>query len=275
MIKLIRSQLYIMAHSRFCLVLFFIVMVFSIALFFDDGDAVKSIKELEQMIDIRGFDGMRNAMCVEEAQNVEEAFAILQKRQVLAAPMQAAGGTMLLIFLLPGILLSPALTKTQGIRDELRWCGRIKPFLSRMLLGWLFAVLISTMMYLGYLKNYTEWKSFSFMLLGRNYIIVQLYVLSGICYSYFMYVLLRKTWIAAPAMLLSEALLHRIIPGLYLFYPFVMIPYYNSHAYQNTTSLVAEGCTIENFIGYCAVCLGYVLICPLLSIIIFKRRDMR
>ena len=74
-------------------------------------------------------------------------------------------------------------------------------------------------------------------------------------------------------MLLAEALLHRIVPGLYVFYPFVMIPYYGVFAHEDTASLVAAGCPPGKLLGYCAVCAAYIVICPLLSAFIFRRRD--
>ena len=271
--NLMRAQLRAMLHSRFCLVFLAAALLLSVVLFFDNGDVVGSPRELEEKAEIMGFEAMLRHEGVEEAESIDEAMAILRTRQVIAAPIQATGGMLLLLFLLPGITLAPGLTRTQGIRRELMQYGRVKPLLSRIILSWIFCFLLSTVMYLAFLAHYTDWRSAPMELLFRNYLIVQLFILSAICYVYFVYVLLRKTWIAAPAMLLAEALLHRIVPGLYVFYPMVMIPYYNVLSHQDTASLVAAGCPTGKLLGYCAVCAAYVVICPLLSTIIFRRRD--
>ncbi len=271
--KLLRNQIYFFLHSRFCLIIFIVTLLLSVLLFFDNGDVVEGRRELEEMIETIGFAGAKNLNRLEEAETVEEMLSILRARQIIAAPSVAAGGMLLLLFLLPGVTLAPALTKSLGIQRELREYGRAKPLLSRMLLSWVFCILLSTAMYLAFLGHYTDWRSVPSSLLGRNWMILELYVLSGVCYSYFVYLLLRKTWIAAPAMLLAEALLHRIIPGLYVFYPFVMIPYYNSIAYQNHESLVALGCPPGKLLGYCAVCAVYIIFCPLLSVVLLRRRD--
>lgn len=273
--RLMRQQLYVMLHSRSCRILLAAALLLSVLLFFDNGDVVGSPRELEEKAEVLGFSGMLNLEMTPEAESVEEVMAILRSRQVIAAPIVAAGGMLFLLFLLPGVTLSPALTKTLGIQRELSRFGRGKALFSRMLLSWLFCLLLSTIMYLAFLGHYTDWRGAAPGLLGRNYLILELFVLAGVAYTYFMYVLLRKTWIAAPAMLLAEALLHRIIPGLYLFYPFVLIPYYNSFAFQNTDSLVAAGCPPEKLIAYCAVCAAYILLCPLLSLLLFRRRDFR
>lgn len=273
--KLMGAQLRSMLCSRFCLLFLGAALLLSVLLFFDNGDVKGSPRELEEQAEQLGFDGMRRINQAEGAESIEEIMALLRVRQVIAAPGVAAGGMLLLLFLLPGVTLAPALTRTLGIQRELRFYGRVKPLLSRMLLSWIFCLLLSTVMYLAFLRYYTDWRSAPPGLLTRNYLILELYILSGICYVYFVYVLLRKTWIAAPAMLLAEALLHRIIPGLYVFYPFVMLPYYNSLAYLDTTSLVAAGCPLGKLLGYCAVCAAYIVICPLLSVLIFRRRDFQ
>ena len=273
MLKLMGAQLYAMLRSRFCLVFLGAALLLSAVLFFDNGDVVGSPRELEEKAEIMGFDAMLRHEGTEEAESIDEVMAILRARQVIAAPTQAAGGMLLLLFLLPGITLAPALTRTQGIRWELMRFGRVRPLLSRMLLSWVFCLALSTVMYLAFLGYYTDWRASPTALLLRNYLIVQLFVLSGVCYVYFVYVLLRRTWIAAPAMLLAEALLHRIVPGLYVFYPMVMIPYYNVLAYADTASLVAAGCPVGKLLGYCAVCLAYTVICPLLSAFLLRRRD--
>ncbi len=275
MLKLIGAQLRVMLHSRFCLLFLGAALLLSIVLFFDNGDVIGSPRELEEQVEQIGFDGMKRINQAEGADSIEEIMALLRVRQVIAAPVVSSGGMFLLLLLLPGVTLAPALTRAQGIRRELMRYGRVKPLLSRMVLSWVFCLLLSTAMYLAFLRYYTDWRAASVGLLTRNYLILELYVLSGVCYAYFVYVLLQKTWIAAPAMLLAEALLHRIVPGLYVFYPFIMIPYYNSIAYQDTSSLVAANCPPAKLIGYCAVCAVYIVICPLLSILIFKRRDFR
>ena len=271
--KLMRAQLRAMLHSRFCLLFLGAALLLSILLFFDNGDVKGSPRELEEQVEQIGFDGMRRINQAEGAESIEEIMALLRVRQVIAAPVVAAGGTFLLLLLLPGVTLAPALTRTLGIQRELRFYGRVKPLLSRMLLSWVFCLLLSTVMYLAFLRYYTDWRAAPPGLLARNYLVLELYIISGVCYVYFVYVLLRKTWIAAPAMLLAEALLHRIIPGLYVFYPFIMLPYYNSLAYLDTASLVAAGCPLGKLLGYCAVCAAYIVLCPLLSVLIFRRRD--
>ena len=273
--KLMRVQLYVMLHSRFCLLFLAAALLLSVVLFFDNGDVVGSPRELGEKAEIMGFEAMKRLEQAEEAESVDEVMAILRARQVIAAPMQAAGGMLLFLFLLPGITLAPALTRTQGLRRELMRYGRVKPLLSRMVLSWVFCLLLSTVMYLAFLGRYTDWRAAPTALLVRNYLIVQLFILSGVCYVYFVYVLLRRTWLAAPAMLLAEALPHRLVPGLYVFYPFAMIPYYNSVAYRDTASLVSEGCPPGKLLGYCAVCAAYIIVCPLLSAYLFRRRDFR
>ena len=54
-----------------------------------------------------------------------------------------------------------------------------------------------------------------------------------------------------------------------------MIPYYGVEAYRDTASLVAINCPPGKLLGYCAVCAAYALVCPLLSVVIFKRRDLQ
>ena len=273
--RLMGVQLYVMLHSRFCMLFLAAALLLSAALFFDNGDVVGSARELEEITEHMGFEGMRRLKRAEEAESTEEVLALLRARQVIAAPAVAAGGMLLLLFLLPGVTLAPGLTKTLGIRKELRRCGRVKPLLSRMLLSAVFCLLLSTGMYLAFLGYYTDWRSSPPGLLLRNWLILELCILSGVAYVYFVYVLLRKTWLAASAMLLAEALLHRIVPGLYVFYPFILIPYYNADAFRDTASLVAEGCPPGKLLGYCAVCAAYIVICPALSVYLFRRRDLR
>ena len=273
--KLMRAQLYAMLHSRFCLLFLASALLLSAVLFFDNGDVTGSPRELEEMAAFRGFDGMLRYEEAEGAESVEEVMALLRVRQVTAAPAVAADGMLLLLWLLPGITLAPALTRSLGIGRELTAQGRVKPLLSRMLLSWGFCLVLSTVMYLAFLRHWTDWRSAPPGLLGRNYVILQLFILSGVAYVYFVYVLLGKTWLAAPAMLLAEALPHRLVPGLYCFYPFVMIPYYGSFSYLDTAALTAPGCPPGKLFGYCAVCLAYAVICPLLSVFLLRRRDFR
>ena len=275
MLRLMRSQLRVMLHSRFCLVFLAAALLLSAVMFFDNGDAVGSLRELEEMSEAMGFEGMRRLKQVEEAESAEEVLAVLRVRQTVAGTVVAAGGMLLLLFLLPGVTLAPALGKGAGIRRELTEHGRVKPLLSRMLLSWVFCLGLSTVMYLAFLRYFTDWRSAPAFLLWRNYLILQLFIPAGVCYSYFVYVLLRRTWLAAPAMLLAEALPHRIVPGLYAFYPFVMIPYYNAFSYLDTAALTAAGCPPGKLLGYCAVCAAYILLCPLLSILILRRRDFQ
>ena len=275
MLKLMRSQLYGMLRSRYCLLLLAAALLLSVVLFFDNGDAVGSIRELEEKAEVMGFDGMKRLEQVEEAESVEEVLAVLKKRQVTAAPVQAAGGMLFLLFLLPGVTLAPALGKGGAIRRELWEQGRIKPLFSRMLLSWVFCLLLSTVMYLSFLKYFADASAAPPGLLGRNWLILQLFILSGVAYVHFVYVLLGRTWLAVPAMLLAEALPHRIVPGLYGFYPFVMIPYYGSLSYLDTAALTAPGCPPGKLFGYCAVCAAYIVICPLLSVLLLRRRDFR
>ena len=275
MLKLIGAQLRLMLHSRFCLLFLGAALLLSVVLFFDNGDVIGSPRELEEQVEQIGFDGMKRINQAEGAESIEDVMALLRVRQVIAAPAVASGGMFMLLLLLPGVTLAPALTRTLSIQWELRRYGRVKPLLSRMALSWVFCLLLSTAMYLAFLGYFTDWRAASIGLLARDYLILELFILSGVSYVYFAYVLLRRTWIAAPAMLLAEALLHRIVPGLYVFYPFIMIPYYNSIAYQDTASLVAAGCPPAKLIGYCAACAAYIVICPLLSILIFKLRDFR
>ncbi len=275
MLRLMRAQLRVLLHSRFCLLFLAAALLLSAVLFFDNGDVVGSPRELEEMAAFRGFDGMLRYEEAEGAESVEDVMALLRVRQVTAAPSVAAGGVFLLLFLLPGVTLAPALAKTLGIQWELRRYGRVKPLVSRILLSWLFCLFLSTVMYLAFLRHYTDWQAAPPGLLIRNYLILELFIFSGVCYVYFIYVLLRRTWLAAPAMLLAEALPHRIVPGLYAFYPFVMIPYYTPASWRDATALTGAGCPPGKLLGYCAVCAAYIVICPLLSVFLFKRRDFR
>ena len=272
--KLMRAQLYVMLRSRFCLLFLGAALLLSVLLFFDNGDVVGSPRELEEMAAFRGFDGMLRYQEAEGAESIEEVMALLRVRQVTAAPSVAANGMILLLWLLPGITLAPALTKTRGMGRELGEFGRVKPLLSRMLLSWLFCLLVSTAMYLAFLRYWTDWKAAPGGLPVRNWLILQLCILAGVAYSYFVHVLLKKTWLAVLAMLLAEALPHRIVPGLRGFYPLDMIPYYTPAAWREAARLTAEGCPPGKLLGYCAVCAAYAVLCPLIAVCIFRRRDI-
>ena len=118
--KLMRAQLRAMLHSRFCLLFLGVALLLSILLFFDNGDVKGSPRELEEQVEQIGFDGMKRINQAEGAESIEEIMALLRTRQVIAAPGVAAGGMLLLLFLLPGVTLAPALTRTLGIQRELR-----------------------------------------------------------------------------------------------------------------------------------------------------------
>ena len=272
--KLMRAQLWGMLHSRFCLLFLATSLLLTVVLFFDNGDVIGSARELEEQAAFRGFDGMLRYEEAEGAESIQEVMALLRVRQVTAAPAVAVCGMLLLLWLLPGITLAPALQGNAPLQWELRRYGRAKPLLSRMLLSWGFCLLLSTAMYLAFLRYWTDWRAAPGDLLGRNWLILQLCVLAGVAYSYFVYVLLRRTWLAVPAMLLAEALPHRIVPGLRAFYPLDMIPWYTPASWRDAASLTAAGCPPGKLLGYCAVCAAYVVLCPMLSLLLLRRRDI-
>ena len=193
----------------------------------------------------------------------------------MAVPDLTAGGMLLLLFLLPGAVLTPGLGKSRGMGRELQTDGRIKPLLARMLGSWIFCFLLSTGMYLITLYRWSDPGAAAPGQLLRGWVIVEFYVLAGVCYSYFMHTFFRHAAVAASVMILAEVLLHEVIPGLYLFQPFMMIPYYNSSAYLNTTSLLGAECPPGTFLWYCAVCLIYAVVCTFLAVLIFQRREIR
>ena len=81
--------------------------------------------------------------------------------------------------------------------------------------------------------------------------------------------------LAASVMILAEAVLHEIIPGLRIFYPISLLPYYNQQAYLNTAGLLGADCPAGTFLTFCGVCLLYIVICPILAILLFRRREVR
>ncbi len=281
MLRLMRTQLYTMLHSKSCLLLLGVCLVFCWVLGNDGGlDAYRDLQAMNRKImelEERGLDGLRHIQTYHDLEGVEdreELLSILKKRQIVMPPTMAAGGMLLLIFLLPGAALTPGLSKTRGIGRELQYGGKGKALLSRMLLSWAFCVLISSALYLLAVRNWTDPGAAAPGQLLRNWFVTQLYVLAGLGYSYFMSVLFRHTAVAAAVMIGIEMVDNRIIPGLRLFYPFFMIPDYNGSAYRNTAALTAAGCTPETFIRYCAVCLAYAVICTFLAFRLFRRREV-
>ena len=275
MLKLIGAQLRVMLHSRFCLLFLGAALLLSVVLFFDNGDVIGSLRELEEQVEQIGFDGMKRINQAEGAESIEDVMALLRVRQVVAAPAVASGGMFMLLLLLPGVTLAPALTRTLSIQWELRRYGRVKPLLSRMALSWVFCLLLSTGLYFLALRIWTDPDAAAPGQLLRYWIIVQFYVLALLCYSYFMHTLFRRAAVAASVMILAEAVLHEIIPGLRIFYPISLLPYYNQQAYLNTAGLLGADCPAGTFLTFCGVCLLYIVICPILAILLFRRREVR
>ena len=282
MIRQLESYLYVLLHSSRALLLLAVCMLAAWLLLNDTGDAVRDVKQVEERIEESAkinadYLGMvKNQADLQEVEELEELVTILRKRQVVAGPWCTTTGILLLIFLLPGITLTPGLTKSRGMGRELQYRSREKVLLSRMLLSWAFCVLLSTGMYILFLRRWTDTSGASPGQLLRNYAVVQFCVLAGVCYSYFMNILFRHTAIAAAMMLLADALLHWIIPGLYLFYPYFLIPYYSlSNSYKNPATLVGPDCPSGTFTWYCAVCLIYVIVCTFLAFRLFRRRAVR
>ena len=279
MLRQVKSYLYVLLHSRGALSLLVVCLIAAWLLLNDAGDAIRNVPDLENRIEQaaeRGNDYLaieKNHSDLQHTNDLEEIVSILRTRQIIAAPYHVAGGMLLLLFLLPGVTLTPGLTRSRGIGRELQFRGKTKTLLSRMLLSWVFCFLLSTGMYYIYLQRWTDTSAASVGLLTRYYVIIQFFVLAGISYGYFVNLLFRHTAVAAAVMILAEVLLHHVIPGLYVFQPFFMIPYYNSHAYNNTTSLVGVDCPPATFLWYCAVCLIYVVICTFLAFRIFRRRE--
>ena len=277
-----RSQLNVIFHSRGPLLL--LAVCLALAWFFaNDGglDAYRDRRALEEKIEKweeRGVDGLEQIQTyngLEGIDDPEEILAILRRRQIIMPPALATNGMIFLLFLLPGITLTPGLAKSRGILRELQFRGRPAALLSRMLLSLIFSCLLSTALYLLAIRIWSDPGAAVPGQLLRNWAVVELYVLALLCYSYFMTVLLRHTAIAAAVMLMAEMWLHEIVPGLRLFYPIDMVPYYNGAAYLNTESLTAAGCSPGAFLGYCAVCLAYAVVCTLLALLLFRRRELQ
>ena len=279
--KLIRSQLYTVLHSRGALLLLAVGLFFTFLSFYSSRADFRDAGDLRRRIledDEKGLDGLaiiQNVHDLPGVEDLEEIAAILRQRQVIAAPDAAINGIYGMILFLPGFALSPGLTRRRGIGRELQTWGRVRPLLSRMLAAWVFCVLLSTGLYLLYLRQYVDVSAAVPGQLLRNYAVVQFFTFSCLCYSYFVYVLLRRAWLAIPAMLLPEMLLHEIIPGLRVFYPLFILPMFNEVAYRNTASLVGADCPPETFLAYCGVCLAYVAVCLPLSVLIFQRREVQ
>ena len=242
--------------------------------FRDAEDLRRSILENDE----KGLDGLaiiQDNHDLPGMEDLEEIAAILRRRQVIAAPDAAINGIYGMILFLPGFALAPGLTRSRGIGRELRTWGRVRPLLSRVLLGWVFCLLLSTGLYFLALHRWSDPGAAAPGQLRHYWVIVQFYVLALLCYSYFMHILLRRAFIAVPVMLLLEVLPHRLVPGLYVCYPITLLPYYNFHSYLNTASLVGADCPTGTFLTFCGVCLIYIVLCPILAVVVFRRREIR
>ena len=281
MFRLIRSRVYVILHSRGALLLLAVGLFFTFMSFYSSRADFRDAEDLRRRIlenDEKGLDGLaiiQKNHDLPGMEDLEEIAAILRRRQVIAAPSAAINGIYGMILFLPGFALAPGLTRSRGIGRELRTWGRVRPLLSRMLLGWVFCLLLSTGLYLLYLRQYVDLSAAAPGQLERNYATVQFFTLSCLCYSYFVYVLLRRAWLAIPAMLLPEILLHQIIPGLRVFYPLFILPMFNEIAYRDTASLVGADCPSGTFLTYCGVCLVYAAVCVPLSVLLFRRREIQ
>ena len=279
--RLIRSQLYVILHSKGALLLLAVCLVLCWVFLNDGASLVRDVPSVKREIAERAerdFDYLamvKNHAGLEDVEDLEELVAILRRRQIVAVPELTVNAMDFLLFLLPGVTLTPGLGKSRGMGRELQTCGRTKPLLSRMLLSWVFCLLLSTGLYFLALYRWSDPAAAVPGQLLRNWAAVQFYVLSLLCYSYFMHTLFRRAAVAAPVMILAEAVLHEIIPGLRLFYPISLLPYYNQHAYLNTTGLLGADCPAGTFLGFCGVCLIYIVLCPILAAALFRRREVR
>ena len=279
--RLIRCQLYVILHSKGALLLLAVSLVLCWVFLNDGGDAVRDVPSVEKEIAERAernFDylGMVKYQAdLEDVGDLEELVSILRRRQVMGVPDFTVNGMFFLLFVLPGVTLTPGLGKSRGMGRELQAYGRTKPLLSRMLLSGAFCLLLSTGLFFLAIRIWTDPGAAAPGLLLRYWVIVQFYVLALLCYSYFMHTLFRRAAVAAPVMILAEAVLHEIIPGLRLFYPISLLPYYNQHAYLNTAGLLGADCPAGTFLTFCGVCLLYIVICPILAILLFRRREVR
>lgn len=275
-----RSHLYIFLRSPSAILLLIVTLICSFLLFNDMGDVMRDVGDIEcyiRRVKPMGIDGVAALQYLYELHGEEDLgkiLAALRRYQVAGAPYQAASGMFLLLFILPGVNFSSGLSRSLGIGRELQCCGRGRTLLSRILESWAFCLLFSAGLYLNFLLRYTDPSAAAPGQLIRNFAVLELCVLAGLCYSYFVFTLLRRLWLAVPVMLLAEILLHRIIPGLRFFYPVFMIPTYNASAHRDPVSLVGETCPAGTFLGYLGVCLIYIVLCPLLSVLIFRRREV-
>ena len=281
MTRLIRSQLYVLLRSKGALLLLAVSLVLCWVFLNEGGDAVRDVQHVEKEIADRAernFDYLamvKHQADLEDVEDLEELVGILRKRQLMGVPDFTVNAMFFLLFVLPGATLTPGLGKSRGMGRELQAYGRTKPLLSRMLLSWGFCLLLSTGLYFLAIRIWADPGAAVPGQLFRYWVIVQFYVLALLCYSYFMHTLFRHAAVAAPVMILAEAVLHEIIPGLRLFYPISLLPYYNQHAYLNTAGLVGADCPTRTFLGFCGVCLIYIVICPVLAVALFRRREVR
>ena len=291
--KLLRSQLYVMLHSRACLLLLLSALLLTALIYRDNGDVMderemaRYVDDLQERMDREGQSGDAFKAAKEhwhliwglEGETPEELAESIRDTQLPAAPELICGCVYTLLLLLPGATLSPALSKQRGIQRELERYGRVKPLLSRMLLSWVFCLLVSTVLYILFLRHYTNWETAPHSQMLRNWLVVQLCALANVCYSYLVYVLLRKAWLAAPAMVLADSLLHRVIPGLRAFYPWFLVPPSYSIRIEGTMqfrdSLVSVVCPPGELGRYILVCAAYTVGCTALSLLLFRRRDIQ
>ena len=284
-----KSALYVIWHSGGALLLLAACLLVAWLLGNDIGlDAVNDMKALEKKIpavlehaeqygleaypeELTGLEGLAE---LETIIDPEELLSILRKRQILGAPAMTMDGMSLLIFILPGIILTPGLTKRRGLGRELQYWGRDKTLLSRMLLSWLFCFLLSSALYINAVLRWTDPTGAAPGQLLRNYAVVELFVPAWLCYSYCMTVLFRHTTVSA--LVVTGLILLGRVTGVYVFYPSQMIPYYNAVAYRrNTTSLIGAECSNGTFLLYCALCIGYIVVCTFLAVRLFRRRELQ
>ena len=291
--KLLQSQLYVMLHSRACVILLLAALLLTVLIYRDNGDVMderemtRYVDDLQQRMDREGQSGDAFEAAKKrwhliwglEGETPEELAESIRDTQLPAAPELICGCIYTLLLLLPGATLSPSLSKQRGIQRELERYGRVKPLISRMLLSWVFCLLVSTVLYILFLRHYTNWAAAPNRQILRNWLVVQLCTLANVCYSYLVYVLLRKAWLAAPAMVLADSLLHRVIPGLRAFYPWFLVPPSYSIRIEGTMqfrdSLVSVVCPPGELGRYILVCAAYAVGCTALSLLLFKRRDIR
>ena len=279
--KQIKTHLYVLLRSPAAILLLIVTVVCSLLLFNDMGDVMRDVEDIQRYIrrvKPMGIDGLAAMQYLYELPGVEdlgEILAVLRRYQVAGAPSQAAEGMLLLLFILPGVNFSSGLSRSLGIQRELQCCGRWRTLLARILESWVFCLLFSAGLYLFFLLRCADPAGAAPEQILRNFVVLELCVLAGLCYSYFVFTLLRRVWLAVPVMLLAEILLHRVVPGLRFFYPLFMIPIYNASAHHDPVSLVGEVCPAGTFLGYLGVCLMYIVLCPLLSILVFRRREVR